>query len=149
MKKILTVSIILLVLTMVGCGSNNVVVEQPKQEEKPLKKEINVVEYEKADFVNLNKLDNEYNKLLGTKVFIEGNVDSVDLEGKVFAKSPNLSLSQKEGEGFGIYAVTGFEIKDSVPDIKEGDVVKAYGLITLKEKLGFPTIIVDKIEIVK
>jgi len=148
MKRILSILLTgLMVLALVGCGSNNKAEKTTKVEETKVEvKEINKNEYEKADFVKFNLPEQEYFKMVGTKVYIEGEASSIDLEGKIFAKSPNLIVSQKESNGFGMYGVEGYSIRDADIDINQKDNVRVYGIIFDQKINGMPTILVDKIE---
>lgn len=143
-RKILVIISLLLTLGLfIGCGGSN---DNKKEEENIVLTEINKDDYEKADFVSLNLNAEEYKKLVGKKVFVEGEVSAEDIDGKVFDKSPNLTVTQKEGEGYGIYAAKGYNIKDSGLDIKDKDIVKVYGIVNDERITGMPTILVDKIE---
>lgn len=76
----------------------------------------------KADFVKLNGHSNENADL---KVFIEGEISCVDYQ-CVIDVFPSFLISQKEGEGFGMYHVTNIR---SIKDLKDGDIVKVYGTV--------------------
>lgn len=145
MKKILTILLSLLVIfaTFIGCSSTSN--PEPNEQKKKIEEVINKENYKKADFVELNVAD--YSKLVGTKVYVDGVISQLDLDGTVFAKSPNISLSQKEGDGYGKYLARGYELKDSGIEFKKGDSVIVYGFIDPEKALtGEPMIFVEKIE---
>ncbi|MCT4593186.1 MAG: hypothetical protein N4A57_02780 [Anaeromicrobium sp.] len=93
------------------------------------KKEINIKEEAvKADFIKLNGHTKENAKL---PVFAEGEISCVDYE-NVMDVVPSFLLSQKEGDGYGIYHIANvpaFIGKDGNIKLKDGDIVKIYGIV--------------------
>lgn len=135
MKRLLSILLIgMLSFGMVACGdskdtakkddTDKPVATETKQEE-PTREELNEKlkkEAVKADFVKLNG-NSKDNKDL--KVFAEGKVSTVDYK-NVMDVFPSFTLTQEEGNGFGIYHITNVL---SVEGLKDGDTVKIYGTV--------------------
>lgn len=94
---------------------------------------------EKADFVKINGHTDEYKNI---KVYAEGAISSVDYD-NIFDIFPSFALSQVEGEGYGVYHITNAL---SVPDLKDGDSVIVYGVVTGVSNLGAPKISATVVE---
>ena len=93
-----------------------------------------------ADFVALNGHQADFK---GQAVFAEGEVSFMDNSNKVL---PTFTITTKENDGYGMYeAINTFEL-----DIKEGDHIKLYGVVSgEKSDLGMTEIYVNEIEHLK
>lgn len=80
----------------------------------------------KADFVQLNSYS-ESN--IGKLVYAEGEI-TIMREGLL----GNFILSQREGDGYGIYDVNNVDFKE--PNLSDGDTVRVWGMFMGKEGLG-------------
>lgn len=146
-----TISIILLICSMffVSCGNPNdrtsklpVGNESSNSKDEKSRDELNEQlksECIKADFISLNG-NTEQNKNL--KVFVEGEISVVDYD-SVMDLFPSFMISQKEGEGYGMYHITNVL---SIPDLKDGDYVKIYGTVDGTNNVGIPKIVSTVIE---
>ncbi|WEY80394.1 hypothetical protein P5667_15630 [Bacillus velezensis] len=105
--------------------------EEAEKLHKKIKKEST-----KADFVELNVDNPPY----GKKVKVEGEITNVTNEG---ALGGELYVSQKEGKGFGMYAVYNL----TTDEYKVGDKITAYGTVeSEKGTAGGPKITATLIE---
>ena len=153
MKKILlTIISGILAVSLAGCGSNKnanndqeskpqVKVEDQQNIEKDqedLNEELKK-EAVKADFVELNG-NVEKNKSL--KVFAEGTISVVDYD-NVMDLFPSFLLTQEEGEGYGMYHITNIL---GIEGLKDGDIVKIYGVVDGKNDSGMVKITATVIE---
>lgn len=96
-------------------------------------------EAEKADFVKLNGHTAEYK---GLKVFTEGSISVVDYD-NVMDVFPSFTLTQVENGGYGMYHITNAL---SIPDLKDGDTVTIYGIVSGTDSTGAIKIIATIIE---
>lgn len=158
MRKLLKLFVVgAMILSLVGCGgnsgkdepsinignesiskseetNNNDIKMEEESEEKitESQEELNnklKEEAIKADFITLNG-DVEENQ--GVKVFAEGTISVVDYE-RVMDIFPSFTLTQEEGDGFGIYHITNLL---SIEGLKDGDYVKIYGTVDGRSDLG-------------
>lgn len=154
MKKIIIIIIsVFIIATLIGCSSSSTTPQNTSQNQnatqnqntaqgnlttnkEPTQEELNQKlkeEATKADFIQINGHEDE---LVNKKVYAEGKISVVDYE-KVMDLFPSFLLSQKEGDGYGVYHVTNVL---NVPDLKDGDTVKVYGTLKGKDKTGGPKI---------
>lgn len=137
MKRLLiTIVLGILLISLSGCGSSknvennkvsksDVKVEEQKKEEKVEQEDLNEQlkkEAVKAEFVQLNS---NIDKNKNLKVFAEGTISVVDYD-NVMDVFPSFVLTQKEGEGSGMYHIS--NVLD-VKGLKDGDNVKIYGVV--------------------
>ncbi|MBS4958920.1 MULTISPECIES: hypothetical protein [Clostridium] len=157
MKRLLVAIISgIIVVSLSGCASNKSVennkeskpdmkVEEQKKDEKEQKvsqEDLNEQlkkEAVKADFVELNG-NTDKNKNL--KVFAEGTISVVDYD-RVMDIFPSFTLTQEEGEGYGIYHISNVL---SVEGLKDGDKVKVYGVVDGENDSGLIKISATVIE---
>lgn len=148
-RKVFLLSVLLiLVLAVIGCGekpASKDVTQIKKQAEfkketEPTQEELNKKLKEnavKADFVELNSYPDK-NK--DKKVYVEGEVGVVFGDGV----GQKFDMSAKEGNGYGYYTITNL---CGMYDVKEGDVLKAYGVFSgHDEKTSIPKITATIIE---
>lgn len=152
MKKLISIILVtLFTLGLVSCSqskqeanttSTNSTQSQASKNE-PTQEELNAKlksEAVKADFVTINGHESEVS---GKKVFSEGQISAVDNEGK-YDLFKGFTISQKEGDGFGIYYV--YNLTDD-KSFENGDQVKIYGTVNKeKSKLGMSVIVATVIE---
>lgn len=149
MKKKIVMAISIIILLVVGVRVFNVIEhnkqvkldrEWEEQKQKEKNEEIEEIKREatRADFVELNAGKIE---TIAKKVFIEGEVSFI--ETKTIPKS--FTLTSKEGDGFGMYNITFYDEEIS-NTIKEGDMVKVFGLHMGKSNLGMPRVTCEAIE---
>jgi hypothetical protein len=147
MKKI--IAVLLACLLLAGCGgkesskeTQNPVNSAQTAQKGPTQEEINAklkAEAVKASFVELNGHTSEFKN---KKVYAEGKVSNVDYK-KVVDIFPSFVLSQKEGNGYGMYVISNMlEIKG----ISDGDKVKIYGVVDGTDKTGMIKIVATIIE---
>ena len=93
-----------------------------------------------SNFVEINGHEAEMKDKI---VFAEGQISAVDNAGSV-ELFKGFTLSQKEGDGYGMYYVYNFTSDTS---FKDGDIVKVYGSVyENKSTLGMPIIVGTVIE---
>ena len=156
MKKVICCILTgLMLVGLIGCGNstskndgtkveqeetnkNDKVQKEEKDEQKELDEEL-IKEAVKADFVKLNGHAEENKNL---KVFAEGTISNVDYD-CVMDLFPSFTLVQKEGEGNGMYHISNVL---GVKGLKEGDYVKAYGVIDGESNVGLVKIAATVIE---
>lgn len=150
MKKIISIILILFSIIFVSCGNirdhanegenNSTITSYEKDDEQAILNDKLEKEAVKADFVSLNG-NTEQN--FGLRVFAEGKISVVDYN-SVMDVFPSFMLSQEEGDGYGIYHVSNAL---SVPDLKDGDYVKVYGLVDGTNNVGMIKILATVVEL--
>ena len=144
MKKILYLLALTITLALFGCGTPATAptpTVAPAFDQKVIDADNAKLKTEavKADFVEIN---GHYDKVKARAVFAEGKITAVDYK-NVMDLFPSFTLSQKEGDGYGMYHVR--NVSDS-KDLKDGDTVKVYGKIGEPNASGMPTIMCTVIE---
>lgn len=141
-KKYLSILLIfLLLISLVACGNDDSEVEEPieKVEDEPIEEEESIKDTAiEADFIEINGKE-EAN---GMRVFAEGEISNVDYD-NVMDVLPSFLLSQKEGDGYGMYHITN---AISLEGLEDGDIVIIYGLVDGTSDSGMPRIIATIIE---
>jgi len=149
-KIFLTCLLALILGISVGCSKNSSTTKQetktntttetvkkgPTQGELDAKLKKEAI---KADFVQLNGHESEFEN---KKVYAIGEISVVDYK-NVMDDFPSFLLSQKEGNGYGVYHITNML---SIKDLKDGDTVKIYGCIEGVDKTSAPKIVATVIE---
>ena len=150
MKKILCLILTISICsTFTACGSSTKVetakiksatnVPTVLKKVEPTQKELNdklKKEATKANFVELNGHATEHKN---KRVFVEGEIGFISTTGWVGGE---FSISTKEGKGYGMYEIYSLDSNENVvgEDIKEGDKVKVYGVVSPSES-DKPTVI--------
>ncbi|ODV57260.1 hypothetical protein [Lysinibacillus fusiformis] len=143
MKKLFYIGA-LSALLLIACGEEEAALkeEAPVSEEKdttdkvaetkgPSQEELNEKMRSEAvelDFVKANGGEIEQD----TKVTISGKVTNITEEGV----GGTFTVTTKEGDGYGMFSVKNFALKDVTVDSE----VTVYGVFDGKDELGFPTI---------
>lgn len=150
MKRVLSAIILLtLTLTLVGCGE--------KVSQTSDTKNISSKVIEKTDEKTDEEIDKEIKDNAVAVNFVEINNDNwegkaVYAEGTVSGYTPGspfitFTLSVKEADGYGVYNIqTSDIINEEFANINDGDVVKIYGKVDIKNDLGMPTIFARMVE---
>lgn len=147
--KIASIALIgLISFSFISCSKKeqvkNVISKTEESAKKgPTQEEIDKETKSKAVQSNFVEINGHEAEMKDKIVFAEGQISAVDNSGTV-ELFKGFTLSQKEGNGYGMYYVYNFTSDTS---FKDGDIVKVYGSVyESKSTLGMPIIVGTVIE---